>query len=144
MKLKRLNPSNIEIGQEIPPFKVKIESKSYKKYNRLIHEMNPLHKNTEYAQNLGFDNIVVAGNFLFSYISKWIISWVGEINAVKKITVKFGNPVYIDENLIHKGKIIEIQDKNNQKLIFCEYQVEKFNGEKVMNGVIKLTFSNKE
>lgn len=142
MKLKRLNPSNIEIGQNIPPFKVKIESRSYKKYNRMIHEINPLHKNLDFAQNLGFDNIVVAGNFLYSYISKWIISWVGEINAVNKITVKFESPVYIDETIIHKGKIIEIQDKNNQKLISCEYQVEKLNGEKVMNGVIRLIISN--
>jgi len=144
MKLRRINLKKIEIGQKIPPLRVKIESKSYKKYNRLIHEINPLHKSTEFAQNLGFDNIIVAGNFLFSYISKWIISWIDEINAVKKITVKFGNPVYIDENLIHQGKVIEIHVKNNQKLITCEYEVVKLNGEKAMNGIIELIFSNKE
>lgn len=140
MKLKSKNPINIEIGQEIPPFKVKIEKKVYGKYNRLIHEINPLHLNLNYAKKLGFDNIVVAGNFLFSYISKWIINWIDDINVISKISIKFGEPVYIDEEIVHKGKVVEIQNLENKKIVICEYLVEKLNRETVMNGIIKLDF----
>ncbi|GAG63566.1 unnamed protein product [marine sediment metagenome] len=110
MKLKSKNPINIEIGQEIPPFKVKIEKKVYGKYNRLIHEINPLHLNLNYAKKLGFDNIVIAGNFLFSFITKWIIDWVDDIKLIKSITMQFEKPVYIDEEIVYKGKIAEIRN----------------------------------
>ena len=143
MKVKKMNLNNIEIGQEIPPFKVKIEKKVYGKYNRLIHEINPLHFNLNYAKKLGFDNIVVAGNFLFSYISKWIINWIDDINVISKISIKFGEPVYLDEEIVHKGKVVEIQNLENKKIVMCEYLVEKLNRETVMNGIIKLDFLKK-
>ena len=143
MKLKRINPNNIEIDQEIPPFKVKIEKKVYGKYNRLIHEINPLHFNLKYAQKLGFDNIVIAGNFLFSFITKWIINWIDDINVISKISIKFGKPVYINEEIVHKGKVVEIQNLDNKKIVMCEYLVEKLNRETVMNGIIKLDFLKK-
>ena len=143
MKLKRINPNSNEIGQKIPPFKIKIEKKAYGKYNRLIHEINPLHFNLNYAKKLGFYNIVVAGNFLFSYISKWIINWIDDINVISKISIKFGEPVYIDEEIVHKGKVVEIQNLENKKIVMCEYLVEKLNRERVMNGIIKLDFLDK-
>lgn len=142
MKLKSKNPINIEIGQEIPQFKVKIEKKVYGKYNRLIHEINPLHLNLNYAKKLGFDNIVIAGNFLFSFITKWIIDWVDDIKLIKSITMTFEKPVYIDEEIVYKGKIVEIQNVGNKKIIICKYLVEKLNGETVMNGIINLIFIN--
>ncbi len=142
MKLKSKNPINIEIGQEIPPFKVKIEKKVYGKYNRLIHEINPLHLNLNYAKKLGFDNIVIAGNFLFSFITKWIIDWVDDIKLIKSITMQFEKPVYIDEEIVYKGKIVEIQNVGNKKIIICKYLVEKLSGETVMNGIINLIFIN--
>lgn len=136
--MKRINPNNIEIGQKIPPIKAKIEKKVYGKYNRLIHEINPLHFNLKYAQKLSFDNIVIAGNFLFSFITKWIIDWVDDIKLIKNITMQFGKPVYIDEEIVYKGKIVEIQNVGNKKIIICKYLVEKLSGEIVMNGIIKL------
>lgn len=142
MKLKSKNPINIEIGQEIPQFKVKIEKKVYGKYNRLIHEINPLHLNLNYAKKLGFDNIVIAGNFLFSFITKWIIDWVDDIKLIKSITMTFEKPVYIDEEIVYKGKIVEIQNVGNKKIIICKYLVEKLSGETVMNGIINLIFIN--
>ncbi len=142
MKLKSKNPINFEIGQKIPPFKVKIEKKVYGKYNRLIHEINPLHFNLNYAKKLGFDNIVIAGNFLFSFITKWIIDWVDDIKLIKNISMQFGKPVYIDEEIVCKGKIVEIQNVGNKKIIICKYLVEKLSGETVMNGIINLIFIN--
>jgi len=92
---------------------------------------------------LGFDNIVIAGNFLFSFITKWIIDWVDDIKLIKNITMQFGKPVYIDEEIVYKGKIVEIQNVGNKKIVMCEYLVEKLNRETVMNGIIKLDFLKK-
>ena len=139
MKSIKLNPDDLKVGQEIPAYQVNVEYQNYRKYNRLVKEINPIHFNKKYAQKLGFNTIVVAGNFLFTYIPKWIIDWVGDVNAIKKITVKFENPVYINDEIIHKGKIVDIKEEDGQKIVECDYHVEKTSGEKTYFGIIILS-----
>ena len=129
----------LTVGQELPVFKVKIEAQTYRKYNRLIKEINPIHFNKKYALKLGYDDIVVAGNFLFTYIPKWVIDWVGDATAIKKIDVKFDNPVYIDDTILHRGKIINIKEEEEQRLIECDYKVEKPTGERTSYGRVILS-----
>ncbi|MFX0186907.1 MAG: MaoC family dehydratase [Candidatus Hodarchaeota archaeon] len=139
---KKLDLNTIKIGQLIPPLNVKVDKKTYKQYNRLIGEINPMHLSKIYVQRLGYNDVLVAGNFLFSFIPKWIIDWIdSNIKALSNITVKFENPVYPDDVIVFKGKISDIKTKNNKKIVDCEYQAEKLGGDKVMSGKIKLNFS---
>ena len=136
--------SNVELGQEIPPLAIKVERRTYKKYNRLIKEINPMHLSKMYVQKLGYDDVLVAGNFLYSYIPKWIINWIGaeNVETIKNINVKFENPVYPDDEIIINGKIVNVEKKNEKKIIECEFNVRKPDTERVFSGNIKLVFSN--
>jgi acyl dehydratase len=116
-----------------------VESRNYRKYNRIIKEVNPIHMSKIYAQNIGYEDIVVAGNFLFTYIPKWIIDWVGDVNALKKTTVKFENPVFPDDEIVHKGKIVEIKEEKGKTIVKCDYHVEKTSGERTSLGNIILS-----
>ena len=127
------------IGQELPVYEVKVDSQMYRKYNRLIKEINPIHFNKKYALKLGYDDIVIAGNFLFTYIPKWVIDWVENVEAIKKIDVKFENPVYPEDTIIHKGKITDIREENEKTLIECDYEVEKPSGERTSYGKVTLS-----
>ena len=139
---KKIHLSTIKIGQNIPHIKVKFEKKTYKQYNRLIREINPMHLSKLYVQRLGYNDVLVAGNFLFSFVPKWIIDWIdGNINALSNITIKFENPVYPNDEIVFNGKIVDIKDNNNKKVVNCEYQAEKINHERVMSGMVKLSFS---
>lgn len=144
MESRKLNPKNLTVGQELPFFEVKVESQIYRKYNRLIKEINPIHFNKKYAQNLGYETIVVAGNFLFTFIPKWIIDWIGaeNVSAIKNINVKFENPVYPDDKIMINGKIVNIEKQNDNRIIECEYIVKKANEENVFRGNVILNFSN--
>ena len=135
------NPETAVVDQEIPPLRVNIARMIYRKYNRIIKEINPIHINKNYAQKLGYDDIVVAGNFLFTYIPKWILEWIKDPNLLKKVTIKFENPVYIDEEIIHKGKIVEIHEDNLTKKIKCEYIVEKPNGLRTSYGEMFFSYN---
>ena len=139
---ERINLSMIKIGQNIPTLKTKLKKKTYKQYNKLIKEINPMHLSKIYMQRLGYNDILIAGNFLFSFIPKWIIYWIdSDIKALNNVTVKFENPVYPDDELVFKGKISDIKTNNNKKIVNCEYYAEKINGERVMNGDFALSFS---
>ena len=130
------------IGQIIPSSKVKIDKKTYKNYNRLIGEINPIHLSKKYAQNLGFDDIVVAGNFLFSIVNKWLVDWIKDVKIFKKISIKFENPVYPDDEIMFLGTISNIDNSENERLIICNYQGKKSNDIEVMNGTIELKINS--
>ena len=132
------------IGQVIPSSKVKIDKKTYKSYNRLIGEINPIHLSKKYAQNLGFDDIVVAGNFLFSIVNKWIVDWIKDVKIFKKISIKFENPVYPDDEITFLGKISNIDNSENEKIIICNFKVKKSNTIEVMNGTIELKINSND
>jgi len=128
------------VGYKIPEFKITISAQNYRKYNRLIKEINPIHISKKYAQKAGFDTIIVAGNFLFTFIPKWLVDWIGDVEPIKNITTKFVNPVYPDDLIIHKGIIIEVTESNDLKIITCKFTVEKLNKDLTAKGEIVLSF----
>ena len=138
---EKLNIGTIKIGQKIPTLKVNVEKKIYKQYNKLIKEINPMHLSKIYVRRLGYDDVLVAGNFLYSYVPKWISDWIdGDVKIMRNIKIKFEIPVYPNEEIIFNGKIIDIKDENNKKVVICEFHAEKITSERVMNGTMKLSF----
>lgn len=138
---KNIKKETIKVGDQIPEYSVFIDEKMYKKYNRLVGEINPLHFNKNYAKKLGFEDIVVAGNFTFGYIPKWIIDWTGDIACIDQISVYFEKPVFINDQIKHKGKVTKIDVKNDKKFIDCSFTVEKTVGNEIVTrGYIQLSF----
>lgn len=135
--MESLNP-----GDVIPAFRTEINPKSYRKYNRLIGEINPIHFNKKYAQNIGFEGVVVAGNFLFTYIPKWIIDWIRKPDIIKNISIKFDNPVYLNDQIIHEGTIAEVERQGNEWDIKIDYVVKKNSGLRTSYGNIMLSQNN--
>jgi len=138
--LNPLDLNHAKINDLLPSYNVIIDHLMYKRYNRLINEVNPLHFNKNYAQKLGFKNIVVAGNFTYSLITKWLIDFIGNPLFLKHVSVKFQRPVYINDEIIHRGKITNIFSDNNNTLIEGDFFVEKSNGELVSSGSFTISF----
>lgn len=136
------NLDNLQLGTVLPQFKVIITKQIYRKYNFLIREINPIHTNKKYAQNLGYKDVLVAGNFLYSYVPKWIIGWIGKGKNINRIKIKFGKPVYLEEELVFDGKIVSIENKNGEKFVEYEFIVNKSSGDFVMNGSVVLQFKD--
>ena len=80
-------------------------------------------------------NINVKG-LIASSASKTLENYTSTYDAtvIKKIDVKFDNPVYLDDILIHTGKITSITDNGDSGLIEFEYVVEKSSGERSSYG----------
>ena len=134
----KLNIEGLNAGDPIPKFGFFIEKKNYRKYNRIIREINPIHINKKFAQDLGFRDVVVAGNFIYTLVPKWLIDWISQNNVVKKIQIKFHEPVYVDEKFIISGKILEILKDTLSYQLICEFQIEKITGELTANGIAEL------
>jgi len=130
---------NIKVGAEITPLSVRMDKKNYKLYNRMVKEINPLHFNKNYAKSLGFEDIVIAGVFTYSFFPKILVDWSQDPTSLKKITVRFNAPAYPGDIITHKGVIIKKYKQADEKLIECEVWAENQKGEKLTTAVALLS-----
>lgn len=135
---QRLALNNIKVGDKIPNLQLKIEQKTYDKYNQLINESNPLHLDKKYARKLGFKDILIAGNFLYAHVQRWLINWVDNIKLINKFTIRFENPVFSGDILNFKGQVKKVSFLNNDRAILCKYIVEKSRNIPVIEGNLTL------
>ena len=85
----KIDFENINRGDVIPLYKVKMDRKTYFEYNKLVNEINPLHFDENYAKALGFKGIVVAGVYTFSFIPRMIADWIGRPGSIRNMEIRY-------------------------------------------------------
>jgi len=125
---------SIKIGFEIPSFTYKMDSTQYKKYNKLVSEINPIHFDEKFAQNLGYKTIVVAGVFTCGFLLRPLLNWIKNPTAIKKFQIRFIDPIYIDEIITHRAKITKKYRIGEQNFIECVIWAENQAQAKVTEG----------
>ena len=83
-----------------------ITSETYDHFVQLSNDHNPLHTNSEFAIEKGFNGIVMHGNILNAFLSYFI----GECLPTKNVIIhsqkiQFKNPVYLHDELNFKAEI---------------------------------------
>ncbi|MFX1298018.1 MAG: MaoC family dehydratase [Promethearchaeota archaeon] len=134
--------SDIEIGDKIPPFTIKLDWAMYKKYNRFVHEINPLHFNEDYAKKLGFKGIVVAGVFTYNFFIRPLLNWTKDPTSIKKINIWYHKPAYIEDEITQGATITKKYTKNMSNYIECDIWVESQEKEKLASGSAIIVFKS--
>ncbi|HUX98371.1 MAG TPA: MaoC/PaaZ C-terminal domain-containing protein [Candidatus Deferrimicrobium sp.] len=124
----------VKVGDIIPSVQVVMDREMYKNYNRLVNEVNPLHFNEKYAQNLGFKTIVVAGVFTYSFFLQPILDWTKDPDCIKTIKIRFHQPIYIEDQITQGAIITKKYIKEGEKYIECDIWVENQKKENVTTG----------
>lgn len=137
----KINFENIKNEDRILSYKVKMDRKTYFEYNKLVSEINPLHFDKKYAQQLGFKNIVVAGVYTFSFIPKMITEWIGEPDNIQSIEIKYNKPIYIEDIITYYGTVKRKYVKDNKIFIDCEITVENVEGTKSISAMATIKLS---
>jgi acyl dehydratase len=131
---------DIREGDHFPEYPIRMDRETYFEYNELVKNINPLHSNEEYAQKLGFRDIVVAGVYTFSFIPRMIEEWLSSPVRFKKIEIRYQSPVYPDAVIVHKARVIKKVERDGQRLIECEVTVEDEDGERLTVAAATLEF----
>jgi len=97
--------NGIEEGHELPVLLARMDRKTYFEYNRLTNELNPLHFDKDYAGNLGFRDIVVAGVYTYSFICRQVEEWLGDSGRIMRVETVYHSPVYIEEHVTHRARV---------------------------------------
>lgn len=99
---------NYYVGQEIYEEKVfSFDDVNY--FSQVSGDCNPIHLDIEYAKKSRFGNRIVHGILLSSLFSKIIgMDLPGEGSIYMEQNIKFKKPVYVNEKVIAKVTIIDI------------------------------------
>ncbi len=133
-----LTYAKINISDEIPSFTIKMDWSMYKQYNRLVHEINPLHFNEEYAKKLGFRTIVVAGVFTYGFYLRPVVNWIQKSAKINSVNIRFHMPVYLEDTVTQGATVTKKYMKENVKYVECEIWAKNQQDEQLISGHIRL------
>ena len=127
--------SDIKIGLE-ESFNVTIDSAKLDKFLDISNDINPLHVDTEYAKEKGFDDRVVYGLLTSSFYSTLVGVYLpGKYCILQGIDIQFSKPVYIGDKVTITGKVSYINEAYKQ--IEIKATIVNQQGQKVSKATIK-------
>ncbi len=118
---------DIEVGLK-HSFEYRITKEKVDIFCKLCGDENPLHMDSEYAKEKGYDNKVVYGMLTSSFISTMVGMYLpGKYGVLQSVECKFLRPVYVND-LLTMTAIVESISKSVGQLglsIVVENQEKK-------------------
>jgi 3-hydroxybutyryl-CoA dehydratase len=106
-------------------------------FTEISGDDNILHMNEEYAKEQGFSGRVVYGMLSSALYSKLVGVYLpGKYCLLQEIDITFRKPVYINDKLTVKGKVVEKNDLFKRIVVKAEIRNE--NNEKISSAKIKV------
>ncbi len=133
-----INFDQIQEGMSLPELQVRMDRDLYFAYNKLVGNINPLHSDEAYARKLGFEDIVVAGVYTFSFITRMIEEWIGNAGRISSVTVKYQAPIYIDRTIINRAIVKKKSMEQGTGHIECEVSVTDPDGKLLTSALVNL------
>lgn len=87
---------------------IKITDKMVKQFAELSGDYNPIHLDDEYAKTTRFQRRIAHGMILGALISRLLNEKIGTGGIYLAQTLKFSNPVYIDDDITFEFEIIKL------------------------------------
>jgi acyl dehydratase len=114
---------NIVVGYEIPEVIIEpLQQKDLIKYAKASGDYNPIHLDKNFANNIGFDNVIVHGMLIMAHLGKSIANSI-TISYLKHFSVQFSSITTLGEKLICSGQVIKIEKDKEKKIISLNLKV---------------------
>lgn len=120
-------------------FSVKITKEMMDSFCKMSGDINPLHRDEAFAKEHGFKDRVVYGMLTSSFLSTLAGVYLpGEKSLIHEVDVKFKKPVFVDDELVVKGEVSEIN--SDFKVFTMKVTITNQNDEKVLRGSMRIGF----
>ena len=126
----------IEVGHK-ESFTVTVTEEDMERFREITGDVNPLHRDADYAKSHGHKDRVVFGMLTASYLSTLAGVYLpGEHSLIHSVKTKFSGAVYPGDTLTIEGTVIEkndtfelimvkaiIRNQKNEKVCKAELQI---------------------
>ena len=132
--------SEIKKGDSLPEFRAHMDRETYFAYNKLVNNWNPIHADKDYAVKLGYKDIVVAGLYTYSFITRMVEEWTAPSGTIRSVEVKYHDPVYIDSTMVQRGRVAGKMNSGKQGSVEVEIKAEDGEGLLLISASITVDF----
>jgi len=124
-------------GYKLKSIKNKIIQTNVNNYAKASGDLNPIHLDKSFAKKSIFKNTIAHGMMIGGILSEMLFAEYGDLWLSKSsIDIKFKAPVFMDEEIITYGEVIN--NENNKLKI--DLVVEKNNGTEAIKGFAIIEF----
>jgi 3-hydroxybutyryl-CoA dehydratase len=111
---------------------IRITDKMVKQFAELSGDFNPIHMDDEYAKTTRFQRRIAHGMILAALVSRLLNEKVGTGGIYLSQTLKFKNPVFIDDDITFDFEVIKLNKIRGLGVIATT--ARKATGEIVLKG----------
>ena len=129
-----MNPSDIQVGQEIPPYTRKTGFEVWNRFAAVNYEFVPIHMDDEAAKAAGHAGAIGMGRLQWSYVHNALENWLGDRGRIVRVAAQFRSPNQKGQTLVAKGKVTAIRAENDERLIVLDVWVEDGEGKMLAPG----------
>lgn len=122
---------DVAVGDEIPALSKVVRREEVKAYADASGDQNPLHQDDAFANSVGFPGIIAHGMFTLAHQTKALTDWLGDPGALLQLKVQFRAVVFMDETLVAKGRIEELDPATRQARLSIWTEVDR-DGERAL------------
>jgi len=116
---------DLEVGQEVFSASKVVKREDVKAYADASGDQNPLHQDDNFARSVGFPGIIAHGMFSMALVAKAVTDWVGDPGALKRIRVQFRAPVFMDEALVARGRVDQVDPSSRRVTLSVWAEVDR-------------------
>jgi acyl dehydratase len=115
----------VKVGDEIPTLSKVVKREEVKAYADASGDQNPLHQDDNFARSVGFPGIIAHGMFTMAHLTKALTDWVGDPAALKRMKVQFRAVVFMDEEIVAKGRIEQLDPATKRAKLSVWVEVDR-------------------
>jgi acyl dehydratase len=116
---------DVKVGDEIPELKKIVKREEVKAYADASGDQNPLHQDDNFARSVGFPGIIAHGMFTMAHLTKAVTDWLGDPGALKRMKVQFRAVVFMDEEIVAKGRIEQLEPSTKRARLSVWVEVDR-------------------
>lgn len=117
---------------DVVTYKTKVTEKMVKQFADMSGDHNPVHMDEEYAKGTRFGRRIAHGMIAGALISRTLATDLGPGGIYLGQTMKFVNPIFIDDEITVRLEVKSLRDKIGVALI--DTSVIKTNGDICVKG----------
>ncbi|MFE0024037.1 MaoC family dehydratase [Amycolatopsis sp. NPDC059021] len=123
----------MNVGDELPPLRVRITRDQLIRYAGASLDFNPIHWNESFAKNVGLPDVIAHGMLTMALAGRVVTDWLGDPGRLVDLSTRFTRPVVVpnDEQgalVEFTGKVAAISDDGIARIDL----VAKFDGQTVL------------
>jgi acyl dehydratase len=115
----------VKVGDEIPSLSKVVSREDVKAYAHASGDQNPLHQDDNFARSVGFPGIIAHGMFTMAHLTTALTDWLGDPGALKRMKVQFRAVVFMDEEIVARGRIEELDPTSRRARLSLWVEVDR-------------------